>query len=205
MRHKGTISLPQDVADDIAFVSGLSQFFHFPRRRVQLHHGAGHTDADPSSSSCGGSEGQDCFVALRPSLRALYNVSSEFSTRSAKTSVGVAEFPPNFAIGDASLAKFGVQIGSKASPLAINRRGGKPNAGSQPAQRHSLTLNTRARWETASPTGCGTRKTGCIHCAWPSRIPPTRTAGPPSFPCPTPGPRRASAAVSGEQSAPNWA
>lgn len=158
VRHTGTVSLPQAVADDIVFVSGLSQFFHFPAadERVHYYHHHHHhqkegvfTTANASTSTaCGGSHGQNCFVT--PStLRGLYNVSSADTTGSAKTSVGVAEFSGNFAIDDASLATFGSQIGSKVD-LAINRRGGQPN---QPTQQVSEEAQLDIEYTSAMANG----------------------------------------------------
>ena len=128
VRHTGTLSLPRPVANAVDFVSGLGQFMHFPGQRIRYGgttaSAAAATAAD--GTTCGGSHGQDCYVTPY-TLRQLYNVSDAVATGSPKTSVGVAEFSGNFDISDDDLKTFGTNIGSAASPLKIDRRGGHPN------------------------------------------------------------------------------
>jgi tripeptidyl-peptidase I len=131
VRHTGTLSIPISLKNDIEFITGLGQFFHFEGKHAKAH---GFTTSNTvattsSSSSCTGSTGQNCYV-VPSTIRTLYNVSGSIASGSSKTSVGVAEFSGNFAISDADLKTFGTQMDSKTT-LVINNRGGQPNSAKQ--------------------------------------------------------------------------
>ena len=132
LRHIGTLSLPESIADGVEFVTGLGQFFNFRERQVRFYDAVQEPTVSDNGSGCPGKEGQNCFITPF-TLRSLYNVSKDMEVGSAKTSVGVAEFSGNFAISDTDLALFGKKIGSEASPLAVDQRGGEPNDSSEPA------------------------------------------------------------------------